>query len=59
MTTASYENEGVAERRAQKAPRRWSPALNGRATRLVTYGARTTCGAGSRAVASPGGTRAA
>jgi hypothetical protein len=23
MTTASYEDEGVAERRAQKAPRRW------------------------------------
>ena len=23
MTTVSYENEGVAERRAQKAPRRW------------------------------------
>jgi hypothetical protein len=38
MTTASYEDEGVAERRAQKAPRRRSPALNGRATRLVTYG---------------------
>ena len=100
MTTKSYENEGVAERQAQKALTekvgvsrvrrsrashlKWttvegglrnargsatgiapSPldagpvAPKGRATRLVTYGARTTCGSGSRAVASPGGTRAA
>ena len=58
MTTASYEDEGVAERRAQKAPRRWV-ASSERESQIVTYGARTTCGSGSRAVASPGRTRAA